>query len=279
MNRGSQRTAVRKGHPVESMNEWINLGKYPFYGSDESLKDELIADCRQVYLRTGICELPEFILPSALDLLAEDANQCIKSAYFCDNSHNAYLGTSDPRKASGSVENTMEKTVVGSIPYDRVDPGSLLNQIYLWDPLKDFIGGVLDKSPFYRFADPMGACSINVFVEGGEHGWHFDESEYSVTLMLQSPCEGGEFEYVPLIRGLENEESTVGEVLRGKRRDVRNLPFVPGTLLIFAGRQTLHRVTRVSGPTPRLVPVLCFAEEPGRVNSEKVRKLFWGRAT
>ena len=279
MNRGPHRTGIPKSHPVEPMSEVINLGKYPFYGSDESLKDELIADCRQAYLRTGICELPEFILPSALDILAEEAGRCIGSAYFCDNSHNAYLGTADSRKGSGSVENTLERTVVGSIPYDRVDPGSLLNQLYLWDPLKDFIGGVLDKSPFYRFADPMGACSINVFVAGGEHGWHFDESEYSVTLMLQSPDQGGEFEYVPLIRGLENEKSRVSDVLHGKRSGVRNLPFVPGTLLIFGGRQTLHRVTRVSGPTPRLVPVLCFAEEPGRVNSEKVRKLFWGRAT
>ncbi|MCY3769958.1 MAG: hypothetical protein OXG56_11445 [Gammaproteobacteria bacterium] len=261
------------------MNECINLGKYPFYGADESLEDEFIADCRQVYRRTGICELPEFILPSALDILAGEASQWMDSAYFCDNSHNAYLDTPDCPKGPGSVEHTMERTVVGSIPYDRIDPGSLLNQIYLWDPLKDFIGRVLGKSPFYRFSDPMGACSINVFVEGGEHGWHFDESEYSVTLMLQSPEQGGEFEYVPRIRGMENEQSMVGSVLHGNRSGVENLPFVPGTLLIFGGKQTLHRVTRVSGPTPRLVPVLCFAEEPGRVNSEKVRKLFWGRAT
>ena len=27
--------------------------------------------------------------------------------------------------------------------------------------------------------DPLGACSVNVFVDGGEHGWHFDESEFT----------------------------------------------------------------------------------------------------
>ena len=50
-----------------------------------------------------------------------------------------------------------------------------------------------------------------------------------------------------------------------------------GTLLIFGDRQTLHRVTRVIGARPRLVPVLTYTERQGLKNSETVRKLFWGR--
>ena len=83
---------------------------------------------------------------------------------------------------------------------------------------------------------------------------------------------------MPGIRGLDNEREIVGGVLEGSRDGVMQLPFAPGTLLIFGGRQTIHRVTRVSGATPRLVPVLCYAEQPDLVNSEQVRKLFWGRA-
>ncbi|MCP4828107.1 MAG: hypothetical protein GY889_04450, partial [Proteobacteria bacterium] len=83
--------------------------------------------------------------------------------------------------------------------------------------------------------------------------------------------------YVPQIRGLDNEKEIVQGVLEGNRQGVMQLPFTPGTLLIFAGDQTIHRVTRVSGTIPRLVPVLCFGETPGLVNSEEVRKLFWGR--
>ena len=123
----------------------------------------------------------------------------------------------------------------------------------------------------------MGACSINVYVDGGEHGWHFDESKFTITLLLQQPDEGGLFEYVPQIRGLDNEKEIVQGVLDGSRQGVMQLPFTPGTLLVFAGSQTIHRVTRVSGPIPRLVPILCFGETPDLVNSEEVRKLFWGR--
>jgi hypothetical protein len=150
--------------------------------------------------------------------------------------------------------------------------------LYQWDPLKEFIGHVLGKESFHRFADPFGACSVNVFVNGGQHGWHFDESEFTVTLLLQAPETGGEFEYVPMIRGVENEKEIVRNILDGGRENVVKLPFTPGTLLIFGGRQTLHRVTRIRGEKPRLVPVLCYSETPGMENSESVRKLFWGRA-
>ena len=68
----------------------------------------------------------------------------------------------------------------------------------------------------------------------------------------------------------QKEQGVVGKIV--------TLPFTPGTLLIFGGQKTLHRVTRVHGPRPRLVPVLCYSEAPGMQNSPAVRKLFWGRA-
>ena len=62
-------------------------------------------------------------------------------------------------------------------------------------------------------------------MDGGEHGWHFDESELSLTLMVQAPESGGAFEYVLRIRGRGHEPSIVGTVLDGDRRRVRDLPF------------------------------------------------------
>ena len=82
---------------------------------------------------------------------------------------------------------------------------------------------------------------------------------------------------MPAIRGHEDENALVGAVLDGDRDRVLKLPFTAGALLIFGGRQTLHRVTRVNGAVPRLVPVLAYAERPGLTNSETVRELFWGR--
>ena len=214
----------------------------------------------------------------ALQALTAEADACKGAAYFCKSTHNAYLTDANPDLATDDVVHRQEQTFVGSVPYDRIDPQGQLNALYQWDALKDFIGFVLGKENFHRFADPFGACSINVFVDGGEHGWHFDESEFTVTLMLQPPEKGGAFEYLPLIRGLENEKELVAGVLDGKRDGVVELPFTAGTLLIFGGRQTIHRVTRVEGECPRLVPVLCYSETPNLQNSETVRRLFWGRS-
>ena len=95
--------------------------------------------------------------------------------------------------------------------------------------------------------------------------------------MLQAPESGGSFEYVPRIRGSEDEEAIVAAALDGDRGRVLELPFTAGALLIFGGRQMLHRVTRVGGARPRLVPVFTYAERSRLVNSEAVRILFWGR--
>ena len=255
----------------------VNLEQYPVASLDTVAGKAFADQCRQQFKDNGLCILPNFILPQGLELLAQQANAVRDQAYFCKNKHNAYLTEDDDSLADGDVARRQEYTYVGSVAYDRIGEDSWLKKLYQWDPLKDFIAHVLKKEHFYRQADVLGACSINVFVDGGEHGWHFDESEYTVTLMLQRPDQGGKFEYAPQIRGREDEKKIIHRILNGEREGVEELPFSAGTLLIFGGKQTLHRVTKVTGDKARLVPVLCYAETPGLINSDSVRKLFWGR--
>lgn len=264
--------------PQLTAKAMVNTALYPVSDLASASGVELVRRCRRGYEQSGLCMLPDFIVASAQAALAEEANSVSTAAYFCKSTHNAYLTENDPEVPEHDVSRRQEATFVGSVAYDSLDPDSNLRRLYLWDPLKDFIGAVLGKTNFYRFADPLGACSINVFVDGGEHGWHFDESEYTITLMLQPPESGGAFEFVPGIRGCEDEKERVAKVLDGDRDGVVELPFTAGALLIFGGRSTLHRVTRVQGDKPRLVPVLCYSEQPNMQNSEAVRKLFWGRS-
>ncbi len=255
----------------------INLDRYPIEDIHQGTGKDLALQSRRDYLDTGLCLLPGFINTEALVNMAAEAEAMRGDAYFSKSSHSVYLDKVESSNTTSDVTPQSQQTHVGSVPYDKIAADSLLNRLYLWDPLKNFIGHVLGKKSFYRLADPFGACSINVFVDGGEHGWHFDESEYTVTLMLQKPMSGGAFEYVPRIRGRDNEDELVDAILTGDRSQVVELPFTEGTLLIFGGHQTIHRVTRVSGAKARLVPVLCYSEAPDTHNSESVRKLFWGR--
>ncbi len=236
------------------------------------------ADCRRQFEETGLCMLQGFLTPDALAVLAAEANGLADRAYFCQSTHNAYLTAEDDSLPDDHLERRQEATYVGSVAYDLIPEDGALRRLYAWDPLKDFIGAVLGKPQLHRFADPLGACSINVFRDGGEHGWHFDESEFTVTLMLQPPERGGSFEYVPQIRGRDDEAETVDRILSGGREGVVELAFTPGTLLIFGGRNTLHRVTKMQGDRLRLVPVLCYSVVPDLMNSAEVRSFFWGRS-
>lgn len=257
--------------------DMVDLSRYPIADLSGPEGVEFARRSRAQFVETGLCMLPGFIRPGALELLSNEANGVSDRAYYCKSSHNPYLQLDDATLPKDHPRRREEHTFVGSVAYDQIPEDTALRTIYGWDPLKDFIAAVMDKPALHRHADPFGACSINVFCDGGEHGWHFDESEFTVTLMLQPPEEGGAFEYVPQIRGRPDEYSIVDKVLDGACEDVIQLPFTPGTLLIFGGRQTLHRVTPVKGERHRLVPVLCYAVEPGVTNSPEVRELFWGR--
>ncbi len=257
--------------------DMVDLRRYPI-GDIQTPHGAAFAEkCHAEYSEIGLCRLPGFIVPAALEVLTQEANTLSAGAFYCKSTHNAYLTEADGELDKTDVRQRQEETYVGSVAYDLIPEDAALKRLYLWDPLRDFIAAVLGKPVLHRFADIMGACSINVFRDGGEHGWHFDESEFTVTLMLQPPEYGGSFEYMPMIRGLPDEQQIVARVLDGERDGVVELPFSSGTLLILGGRQTIHRVTRVRGKRARLVPVLCFSEKPGSANSPAVRKMFWGR--
>lgn len=256
----------------------IGLDRYPIDEPHSPTWLRLVDDCRAQLRETGVAALPGFVRLEAVERMAAEMRSIAPNAYSCCGRHNVYLKAPDLDLPASHPRNREMDTEVGSIAWDEVAPGTALRELYLWDPLVTFVGAVLERNPFYRFADPLGACSVNVFRPGMSHGWHFDEAEFTTSLMLQTAEKGGDFEYVPFLRPRRGEDFVaVRQVLDGDESKMRRLPFEPGTLSIFHGRRALHRVTRCSGKRDRLVAILCFASEPGAVNSDAVRKLFWGR--
>ena len=138
---------------------------------------------------------------------------------------------------------------------------------------------MLGKPVLYRSGDPLDALEIAIFGDGDELGWHFDNSEFSVTMMYQQAEAGGHFDYYyPRLRS-EHDENYPGvqQILHGDTGGVLRLPASPGTLAVFRGQHALHRVTPVSGPRPRINSVLTYGEHPGMKLTELTQKLFYGR--
>lgn len=261
-----------------AIEEIVNLEDYPLHPLSSECARSLVDRCRESMRGTGLCLLPGFIRPGALEQMVAEATTAYPRTFFCHNTHNAYLREDDPDLPEDHPARRLLRTDVGSIAFDYLPDSGLLSRLYRWDRLTQFIGAVLERAHSYRSADPLGALSINVFEPGGAHAWHFDESEFTVTLMLQPGDNGGLFEYVPSLRDAHDDNyDGVGRVLDGCENQVARAPFHPGTLFLFSGRYSLHRVTRLGGKGARLVAVLCYESSPGITNSDEVRKLFWGR--
>jgi hypothetical protein len=71
----------------------------------------------------------------------------------------------------------------------------------------------------------------------------------------------------------------IRDVFQGVGDDVRVAPLEPGTLALFRGTRSLHRVSPVvEGPT-RLIALLSFDRDPGMVFPAKAQLNNTGRTT
>ena len=72
--------------------------------------------------------------------------------------------------------------------------------------------------------------------------------------------------------------SGVSQVLEGKVT-AQNITMSAGDLMLFRGRDALHRVTPTQGEITRMLVVLAYNAEPNVALSESARMTFYGRLT
>ncbi|MGH6933828.1 MAG: HalD/BesD family halogenase, partial [Dongiaceae bacterium] len=117
-----------------------------------------------------------------------------------------------------------------------------------------------------------------VLADGDEHGWHFDDNDFVVSLLLQSPIAGGQFEVLPNCRSAQGEDiERIGRDFDGAAASLARPELRPGTLSLFRGQRSLHYVTQVSGPRPRLITVFSYDRRPGMWFPDAVRSNVYGR--
>ncbi len=156
---------------------------------------------------------------------------------------------------------------------------SPLRKLYHSDGFRQFLCAVLGESALYNYADPLSSINYHYYRAGQELGWHFDNSSFAVTLMIQSPEQGGVFEYIPGLRDSGANDMNfdgVSNALDGKLESI-SLEINPGALALFRGRNSLHRVSPVAGKTNRVQVVLAYNTEPDIALSEQARLTFYGR--
>ena len=256
----------------------IDEARYPIHQPDSTGYGNLVTACRESLKDDGACLLPAFTTPQATARMAQETSRVVGDAYLCRDAHTVYLNSGDPAAPENHPLRRLEQTELHSVAYDQVATTDALYLLYNWDPFLRFLADVLERKTYYRMADPLAALTVNVMNTGQNHGWHFDEAEVTTTLLLQAPELGGSFQYIHNLRTADYRGyEGVSAALDDTHPDVRTLEVKPGTLLIFAGYYSLHRVTPVVGATTRYLATFCFKDRPGVRNSPEVQKLFYGR--
>jgi hypothetical protein len=266
------------GTDVSDPASLVDLTRYPLLEPDSPAYRSCVETARGQLQETGAAEVPGFVSPEGVAALVRDAEALAPRAHASGGQGTAYLEFPDFTLPEDHPRLHFADYRVRAVAYDIVPSDSPLRRLYEWDPVKDFIEAILDRGPIYRYADPFGALNLAVMGEGDQLQWHFDQTDFVVSLAIQSAESGGDFEVVPRIRRADDERyEEVSEVLAGDRGRVDTLPMRPGTLLVFEGRYSLHRVSPIAGSRWRHVGLLAYDTAPGTMGSDLLRADRYGR--
>jgi len=274
----SNEALVKSLKELSDFEDIINFKRYPIKDLSTPAAQELLKQCRKSIAELGACEMPDFVTPGALNLLQEESRVLEKGSFFKPVAGNAYLAPSDDKLPKDHPINMTETTRVGVIAYDQYPEISLLRRIYEYDPLMKFVGAIMQLPAIYRYGDPMGGLNLAVMVKDDYLRWHFDQTDFVTSLSVQESDAGGEFEYVPLIRSDKAENyDDVKKLLKGDNSRVIRIKNHPGTLVLFKGRYSIHRVTPIKGQTSRLMGLFGFDSQPNVCSTPHLLEMRYGR--
>lgn len=240
---------------------------------------DYVASCKEALDQNGVLVLPDFVSKAAIEQMKREGNTGVGDAYFCASRHNVYLIPPDTEFGMEHPRNREVVSSKGLIGDDQVPESSPLKTLYRDRLFQRFIAEIVGENALYPYADPLSAVNIHYAKEGQELGWHFDNSSFAITLLIDKPLGGGEFEYLKDIRNADAGEfnfETVAKLLDGEIEPAK-LSMEPGTLVLFRGRNSIHRVTPTVGEKTRMLAVLAYNSEPGVELSESARMTFYGR--
>jgi hypothetical protein len=256
----------------------VDLERYPVLSPGSAAYRHCVAGARRQLHEKGSAEMQGFVSPVGVAALVADADALARRAHASGGQGTVYLEIPDFSLPEDHPRRHLATYRVRVVAYDVTPVDSPLRLLYEWDPLKDLIEAVLGRGPLHRYADPFGALNLAVMGAGDQLQWHFDQTDFVVSLAIQSAAAGGDLEVVPRIRNAGDEcYDEVAAVLAGDRSRIDTLPMTPGTLLVFEGRHSLHRVSPVAGDRRRHVGLLAYDTKPGTMGSDLLRADRYGR--
>lgn len=261
------------------MHDILDLDRFPLDHPHSPAWTALVAKCQADLDTHGMFNLDGLMrIEVAAQAVEEMAPRFASEAFLHERMHNIYfkpIGDLPQGHPALQEFRTSNRTLCA----DQI-AGSALLRLYEWPEFAIFLAATMNKPALHVMEDPLARVNVMSYAQGQALNWHFDRSEFTTTLLLQAPEQGGGFEYRKDLRTETNPNyDGVARLLQGDDPDSKVITLSPGTLNVFKGKNTAHRVTPVGGDRARVIAVFSYYEQPGVVFSESERLGFYGRAS
>jgi hypothetical protein len=264
---------------VSELAALVDVARYPIDAPDAAECVALAQRCRAELDDNGVSILPGFLRADALARAVVESEALAPLGHPSDVEGTPYLELPADGWEPGQPRVTWEHTRLTAVAYDQFPPGSVLRALYESDELLAFLSRSLGFT-VYRYDDRLGGLNLAAMYDGDRLAWHYDQTDFVVSLAVQESSTGGDFECVPRTRTPDDERyDDVAAILAGDASRVATVPMTPGTLMLFEGRHTMHRVSPIGGARPRYVGLFGYDRKPGTCSSELLRLIRYGRAS
>ncbi len=235
--------------------------------------------CKEELLKNSILILNKFLTKEALLELQHEANILQKNAFYCSQNHNVLLADKNRILKNNHPCNVEVVSDKGCVPHDLIPAHSHLRAIYASEIFKNFVQSVLSVDTLYPYADSLSSINYNYYQKSQQLGWHFDNASFAIGLLIKSSVLGGKFQYVTDARNVEKDTVNVPliKAVLENNYPVEEIQIEEGTLVLFNGRNYLHRVTPVASSKPRILVTLNYNLEKDLELTENARLTFFGR--
>ena len=258
---------------MRDINSIVDFEKHPINDND------YIKKCNALIKKNSLLVLENFLLIDSLEKILKETKSLEDKAFYCDQKHTILLNKQSPDMDMFDPINQLMTSDKGCVPHDLISEKSDLNLLYNSNTFKDFLKYVLELDQIFPYSDNLSSINLNYYQKGQQLGWHFDNASFAITLMIQSAPLGGEFEYISEGRDSNNDyidKALISNIIEGKKKP-KKLDVSDGTLILFYGRNYLHRVTPVESDIPRILITLNYNQEENIELSENARLTFFGR--
>ena len=259
---------------MTTLDKIVNLAKHPI-----NKINEYTIGCQNKLKNESVLQLNNFLTKEAVITLKKESEKLKDQAHYCSEQHTILLSKKKDTLEKDDPSNVEVISDKGCVPHDLIPKDSLLNILYYSDDFKKFITNVLNVKKIYPYKDKLASINYNYYEKKQQLGWHFDNASFAITLMVSSPDKGGAFQYVS--KGRDYEKNYIDKNFIKKIINESIIPnelkVNPGTLILFYGRNYLHRVTPVKSNSGRVLVTLNYNLEKGVELSKNAKKTFFGR--